>query len=84
MTVEGVFSIRGRGTVVAGVIEEGTVRVGDEVRVGDGFPALVRVDGIEVSRQSTDEASSGERAGLLFAELDKSAVARGQVVTDGG
>jgi translation elongation factor EF-Tu-like GTPase len=82
MTVDGVFVIRGRGTVLAGVVEEGTVRVGDQVRIGDGFP--VRVDGIEVSRQVAAQAESGEKAGLLFTDLDKGSVMRGQVVTDGG
>jgi elongation factor Tu len=82
MTVDGVFAIRGRGTVVAGVVEEGTVRVGDQVSIGDGFS--VRVDGIEVSRQVAAQADAGEKAGLLFTDLDKASVMRGQVVTDGG
>ena len=80
MTVDGVFFIRGRGTVIAGVVEEGSVRVGDQVRIGDGFP--VRVDGIEASRQVADQADAGEKAGLLFTDLDKASVMRGQVVTD--
>jgi translation elongation factor EF-Tu-like GTPase len=68
--------------VVAGVVEEETVRVGDQVCIGDGFP--VRVDGIEVSRQVADQADSGAKAGLLFTDVDKAIVMRGQVVTDGG
>jgi elongation factor Tu len=82
MTVDGVFAIRGRGTVVAGVVEEGTVLTGDQVSIGDGFS--VRVDGIEVSRQVAAQADAGEKAGLLFTDLDKASVMRGQVVTDGG
>lgn len=81
MTVDGVFVIRGRGTVVAGVVEEGSVRIGDQVRIGDGFPA--RVDGIEVHQQGADQAEAGEKVGLLFTDLDKASVRRGQVVTDG-
>jgi translation elongation factor EF-Tu-like GTPase len=42
------------------------------------------VDGIQVSRQVADQATSGENAGLLFTELEKGSVVRGQVVTGEG
>jgi elongation factor Tu len=79
MTVNGVFSIRGRGTVVAGRIEEGSVSAGDEVRVDDWTTA--RVESIEVARHMVPQASAGDEAGLLFTSLDKASVQRGSVLT---
>jgi elongation factor Tu len=80
MTVAGVFSIRGRGTVVSGRVEEGSVRVGDEVQLGG---MTLRVDGIEASRKQVEEAHAGADAGLLFGALDKGAVSRGDTITAG-
>jgi elongation factor Tu len=79
MTVEDVFFIRGRGTVVTGQVEQGSVRVGDEVRVGDRRSA--RVDGIEAFRKLLDEAGEGDNIGLLLKALDRDDVARGDVIT---
>jgi translation elongation factor EF-Tu-like GTPase len=81
MTVADVFYIRGRGIVASGRIEEGEVRVGDEVRVND---EPLRVDGIEVSRNTVNEARAGEAAGLLFANVDKSRIKRGNIITAAG
>jgi elongation factor Tu len=80
MTVEDVFFIRGRGTVVTGKVEEGVLRVGDEVRVGQRAP--VRVDGIEAFRKALHEAEPGMNVGLLLRKLDRSEVKAGDVITD--
>jgi translation elongation factor EF-Tu-like GTPase len=79
MTVEDVFSIRKRGTVVTGTVELGPVRVGDTVQIDDG--ETVRVDGIEAFRKVLDEAQAGDNVGLLFRELDRRRVQRGAVLS---
>lgn len=80
MPISDVFFIRGRGTVATGRVEAGTVRVGDEVRIGE---RSVRVDGIEAFRKLLDEAGAGENIGILFKSLDREDVQRGQVITAG-
>jgi elongation factor Tu len=79
MTVDDVFSIRGRGTVATGKIEDGTLRVGDEVWINDQGP--VRIDGIEQFRAIVDQAQTGDEVGLLFRTLDKGQIERGDVVS---
>src|SRR5262245_46231105 len=76
MTIEDVFSITGRGTVVTGRISSGVIRKGAQVTVSrDGQPIGVTVvTGIEKFRDTLDEARMGDNVGLL---LD--GVPRGQV-----
>ena len=81
MTVQDVFFIRGRGVVATGCVEEGVLRVGDEVRIGDGGP--VRVDGLEAFRKVLDQAQAGDNIGVLFKGLDKSDIEPGAVITTG-
>jgi Elongation factor Tu domain 2 len=78
MPISDVFFIRGRGTVVTGRVEDGTVRVGDEVRIGD---RSLRVDGIEAFRKRLDEARAGDNIGILFHALKREDVQRGEVIT---
>jgi len=75
MTIEDVFSIRGRGTVATGRVESGLLRVGDEVRVND--TVAVTVDGIEAFRKELTEAN----VGVLFRTLERSQLNRGDVLT---
>jgi elongation factor Tu len=83
MPVEGVYSVRGRGTVVTGRIERGRVRRGDAVElVGpgiDGARATVVTD-IEQSRQVLDEGIAGDSAGVLLRGVEAAEVGRGVVV----
>lgn len=79
MTVADVFFITGRGLVATGKIEDGTLRVGDEVRVNNG--PQVRVDGIEAFRKVLDQAQTGDNVGLLLKGLDRSDVKAGDVIT---
>jgi translation elongation factor EF-Tu-like GTPase len=79
LTVDDVFFIRGRGTVVTGRVELGSIRVGDTVQVNIGPP--VRVDGIEAFRKRLDEATEGENVGLLLTSLTKDDVNRGDVIS---
>lgn len=82
MTVADVFFIRGRGTVVTGKVEDGVVRIGDEVRVGDGPP--LRVDGIEAFRKRLEQAQAPDNIGLLLSALDRGDVNAGDVITGAG
>jgi hypothetical protein len=82
MTVDDVFSIRGRGTVVTGQIEDGTLAVGDEVLINGA--RQVRVDGIEAFRKTLKQASAGDNVGILLHELDRNDVKRDDVLTGAG
>jgi translation elongation factor EF-Tu-like GTPase len=79
LTVDDVFYIRGRGTVVTGQVELGSIRVGDTVQVNVGPP--IRVDGIEAFRKRLDEATEGQNIGLLLTSLSKEDVNRGDVIS---
>ena len=82
MAVEDVFSITGRGTVVTGKVESGSVRVGQAVRVlHAGAPgADAVVTGIEKFRATLEVASAGELVGLLLGDLGQEHVSRGDVL----
>jgi len=81
MPVEDVFSITGRGTVVTGRVEQGTLHVGDPVEIV-GIRDLQRstVTGVEMFRKLLDEARAGDNVGLLLRGVGKEDVERGQVV----
>jgi translation elongation factor EF-Tu-like GTPase len=82
LPVEDVFSIRGRGTVVTGRIESGTVRVGLPVQVvrGDAVIATTKVTGVEMFRKVLDSAAVGDNVGLLLADVTKEQVQQGDLV----
>ena len=85
MPVEDVFSIEGRGTVVTGRIERGTIKVNDEIEiVGIKATAKSVVTGIEMFNKQLDEGLAGDNAGLLLRGLKKEDVARGQVLAKPG
>ena len=79
LTVDDVFFIRGRGTVITGTVEFGTIRVGDTVQVNTGPP--VRVDGIEAFRKRLDEAQEGQTVGILMRSLSRDEVKQGDVLS---
>jgi elongation factor Tu len=85
MPVEDVFSITGRGTVVTGRVEQGTLSVGDPVEIV-GIRDLQKstVTGVEMFRKLLDEARAGDNVGLLLRGVGKEDVERGQVVADPG
>ena len=69
LPIEDVFSISGRGTVVTGRIERGTVKVGDEVEIVGLRPTQkTTVTGVEMFRKLLDEGRAGDNVGVLFAE----------------
>ncbi|PWD50764.1 hypothetical protein C8046_09015 [Serinibacter arcticus] len=83
MTIEDVFSITGRGTVVTGQVSHGHLQVGQEVTVLRHGQAVTRsrVTGIEMFRRTTTTASPGDNVGLLLAAVRREDLVRGDVVT---
>src|SRR5512137_827901 len=78
MVVEDVFNIAGRGTVVTGSITAGTVRKGDEVLIRRSTSDKRRiVAGIESFRKTIDQASAGDKVGILLKDVRKDEVHRG-------
>jgi elongation factor Tu len=85
MPIEDVFSITGRGTVVTGRIERGTIEVSDEVEiVGFGADKKTVVTGVEMFRKLLDEGQAGDNVGLLLRGVEKTEVERGMVVAKPG
>ncbi len=81
MTIEDVFSIRGRGTVVMGQIESGTLNVGDEVgirRQGSFKKAVVL--GLEAFQQQLQQAQAPDTVGVLLRDINKRDIQRGDVL----
>jgi len=86
MAVEDVFTITGRGTVVTGRVERGTLKVGDEVEIiglSEEKKKTV-VTGIEMFRKQLDEAIAGDNVGVLLRGITKDEVERGQVLAKPG
>ncbi|MEI6843639.1 MAG: elongation factor Tu [bacterium] len=81
MPVEDIFSIEGRGTVVTGRIERGTVKVGEEIEcIGLKDTAKYTVTGIEMFNKSLSEGIAGDNAGILLRGAKKEDIHRGQVL----
>ena len=85
LPVENVFSISGRGTVVTGAIERGTVRIGDKVEVfgSDGTLASV-VTGLETFGKPMESAQAGDNVAMLLRGVGRNQVGRGQIVAAPG
>ena len=85
MPVEDVFSIKGRGTVVTGRIERGTVKIGEAVEiVGIRDTQKTTVTGVEMFRKQLDYGQAGDNVGLLVRGLERTDVERGQVMVKPG
>ena len=85
MPVEDVFSITGRGTVGTGRVEQGQVKVGDEIEiVGLGADQKTVVTGVEMFRKLLDEGEAGDNLGLLLRGIDKEFLRRGMVLAKPG
>ena len=85
MPVEDVFSIKGRGTVVTGRVEQGVIKVGDTVDVvGIKETSQTVVTGVEMFHKMLDEAEPGDAVGLLLRGVDRDEVERGQVLAAPG
>ncbi|MCX5374386.1 elongation factor Tu [Streptomyces sp. NBC_00103] len=83
LPVENVLTITGRGTVVTGAVERGTLRLGDQVQVlGAGVETVVT--GIETFGKPMEEAQAGDNVALLLRGVPRDAVRRGHVVVAPG
>ena len=85
MAIEDVFTITGRGTVVTGRVEQGAVKVGDEVEIV-GLHATQKTvcTGVEMFNKSLDQAQAGDNAGALLRGTKRDDVERGQVLAKPG
>jgi elongation factor Tu len=85
MSIEDVFSIEGRGTVVTGRIEQGVVKVGDEVEiVGFRETRKTVATGVEMFNKTLDRGEAGDNVGVLLRGIKKEEVERGQVLAKPG
>ena len=85
MSIEDVFTITGRGTVVTGRVERGQLKLNDEVEIVGLKPTKKTVvTGIEMFRKQLDFAEAGDNAGVLLRGIDRSEVERGQVLAKPG
>ena len=81
MPIEDVFGIKGRGTVVTGRVERGTVKTGEEVEiVGFGETRKSVVTGVEMFHKTLDTGEAGDAVGCLLRGIDREEVQRGQVL----
>ena len=85
MAVEDVFSIKGRGTVATGRIEQGIVHVGDKLEVVGLRPTRDTVcTGVEMFNKTLDEGQAGDNVGLLLRGIEREDIERGQVLAKPG
>lgn len=86
MPVEDVFSISGRGTVATGRVEQGVIKVGEEVEIV-GLKARsskTTCTGVEMFRKLLDQGEAGDNVGLLLRGIEKDQIERGQVLAKPG
>ncbi|MBL4809543.1 MAG: elongation factor Tu [Phycisphaerales bacterium] len=86
ISVEDVFSIKGRGTVATGRVERGTVKVGDAAEIV-GLAAestKTTITGVEMFNKTLDSAISGDNCGVLMRGIEKEGITRGQVICKPG
>ena len=85
MSVEDVFSIKGRGTVATGRIERGVVKVGDMVEiVGLTETTKTTVTGVEMFNKTLEDGQAGDNVGCLLRGIEKDGIERGQVLAKPG
>jgi len=86
MPIEDVFSIGGRGTVVTGKLEKGTIKVGEEVEIVGLAPATTKTTctGLEMFHKLLDYAEAGENVGVLLRGIKRTDIKRGQVLCKPG
>ena len=79
MTIEDVFTITGRGTVVTGRVESGSVQINDTVLINGSRPVVVT--GIEMFRKTLDVAVAGDNCGLLLRNITRDEISQGDVLS---
>jgi len=81
MTVKDVFKLPGRGIVVTGQIESGTLNVGDEINLQrEGLSRKIVVTGIEQFRKQLQQANAGDNVGVSLRDIDKSEIQQGDLL----
>jgi elongation factor Tu len=85
MPIEDVFSIKGRGTVATGRIEQGVINLNEEVEIV-GVKATQKsvVTGVEAFKKNLDKGQAGDNAGLLLRGIEREQIERGQVIAKPG
>jgi elongation factor Tu len=86
MPIEDVFSIKGRGTVVTGRVDRGTIKVGEEVEIIGLQEEIVKTvcTGVEMFHKILDQGQAGDNIGCLLRGIDRDEVARGMVLAKPG
>ena len=85
MPIEDVFSIKGRGTVATGRIEQGVVKLNEEVEIVGIHPTKKSVvTGIEAFKKTLDQGQAGDNAGVLLRGIEREDIERGQVLAKPG
>jgi elongation factor Tu len=85
MSIEDVFGIKGRGTVVTGRIERGVVKVGEEIEiVGLQATRKTVVTGVEMFKKLLDQGEAGDNVGCLLRGIEREDIERGQVLAAPG
>jgi len=85
MPIEDVFSIKGRGTVATGRIEQGIVKVGEEIEiVGIRDTRKSTVTGVEMFKKNLDQGQAGDNVGILLRGVERDDIERGQVLARPG
>ncbi|CAH1424728.1 unnamed protein product [Lactuca virosa] len=86
MPIEDVFSIAGRGTVATGRVEQGTIKVGEEVEIMGLMQGSKKttVTGVEMFKKSLDHGEAGDNVGLLLRGISRTDIQRGQVIAKPG
>jgi elongation factor Tu len=85
MPIEDVFSIKGRGTVATGRIEQGKVNINEEVEiVGIKDTTKTVVTGVEMFKKMLDEGQAGDNVGILLRGVERDDIERGQVLSKPG
>ena len=85
MPVEDVFSIKGRGTVATGRVEQGIVKVNDEVEIVGIKPTTKSVvTGVEMFKKNLDQGQAGDNVGVLLRGVERDDIERGQVLCKPG
>lgn len=85
MPIEDVFSIKGRGTVATGRVEQGIVKVGEEIEiVGIRDTKKSTVTGVEMFKKNLDQGQAGDNVGILLRGIERDDIERGQVLAKPG
>jgi elongation factor Tu len=86
MPIEDVFTITGRGTVVTGRVEQGAIKIGDEVEIVGIHEKIEKtvVTGVEMFQKTLDAAQAGDNAGALLRGVKREEIERGQVLAKPG